>query len=366
MIRLTPVQTRAQDADLVNQCRLLQLQKRLPLLWPTPSETPPSPKKRYRSHYRYRGYETLTDPAVWDYLPPFEIALHLTDFSPLRPVLAQQLGWQTARGQIPFDPVSMFLLLAWQISNKWNRAQTLQNLRDPRYADLVAIFGFENGVYPTEGGLRYFLTTLGENSPDEAHAVVVDEETGEMMGRQRLNELIAQSVYLLLEAGLLSSQAWAEAQICPDGMLHEAASRLRCAHVGAGCYETTTTADPRPCPAQDKGKQGCACDALACASICRFATPRDAQARFVVYAGHNQPPTSPNKPTDSPKQKKGRGRAVYGYRSLPVVLVDPQRRFSVILADDFRPANAPEALPVAALYQQLPDLYPSLNRVVPQ
>ena len=377
MITLTSVQTRAQDADLVNLCRLAHpaagsgeaRHNRLPLPWPTPPQTPPSPKKQYRSHYRYRGYEKLTDPAVWEYLSPFEIALQLIDFSGLRPVLAQQLGWQTGRGQIPFDPVSMFLLYGWQITNKWNRAQTLKNLRDPRYADLAAIFGFENGVYPTEGGMRYFLTTLGENSPDNDNAVVVDEETGAMLARQRLNELIGQSVQLILDAGILSPQAWEKAQICPDGMLHEAASRLRCAHVKAGCYEPTTPGKPRACPAREKGKQGCACDTLACASACRFATLRDADARFVIYSGRNQPENSPNKPTDplpspgqgSDKQKKGRGRAVYGYRSLPLLLVDPQRRFSVVLADDFHPANAPEAPPVAAYYKQLSDWYPSLN-----
>ncbi|MCP4232716.1 MAG: hypothetical protein GY770_03890, partial [Aestuariibacter sp.] len=209
--------------------------------------------------------------------------------------------------------------------------------------------------------MRYFLTTLGENSPDDDNAVVVDEKTGEMMACQRLNELIAQSVQLVLEAGLLSPQTWEKAQICPDGMLHEAASRLRCAHVKADCYQPTSTDEPRPCPAQEKGKQGCDCDTLACASACHFATPPDAEARFVVYSGHNQPETSPNKPTDPNKQKKGRGRAVYGYRSLPLLLVDPERRFSVVLADDFHPANAPEPPPIVAYYKQLSDLYPSLN-----
>ena len=93
MITLTATQTRAQDADLVNQCRLgnpsagsgQALQKRLPLSWPRPPETRPSPKKQYRSHYRYRGYEKLTEPTVWEYLPPFEMLLYLIDFSGLRP-----------------------------------------------------------------------------------------------------------------------------------------------------------------------------------------------------------------------------------------------------------------------------------------
>ena len=361
MPKLTPRQTRVQDADLVSQCRFADLQAGLPLVWPTPPGTAPSPKKQYRSNYRYPGCEKLTDPAVWEYLPLFEILLYLIDFSGLRPVLAQQLGWRTARGQIPFDPVSMFLLLGWQLTNKWNRTETLKKLTNPRYADLVALFGFENGVSPTEGGLRYFLTTLGQNSPCDDEATTLDEERGETIVCQRLNEIIAQSVHLLLDAGIISRQAWEKAQICPDGMLHSAASRLRCTHIQASCYEPTTPDNPRPCPAQKKGKQGCACDTLACTLACRSATPRDAEARFVVYTGRNQPAGSPNKATDPAKQKKSRGRAVYGYRSLPLLLVDPDRRFSVILADDFRPANEPEPPPVAALYKQLPDLYPTLN-----
>ncbi|MCP4379626.1 MAG: hypothetical protein GY794_26090, partial [bacterium] len=138
MPKLTPRQTRVQDADLVSQCCFADLQARLPLVWPTPPETPPSPKKQYRSNYRYPGCEKLTDPAVWEYLPLFEILLYLIDFSGLRPVLAQQLDWRTARGQIPFDPVSMFLLLGWQLTNKWNRTETLKKLTNPRYADPVA------------------------------------------------------------------------------------------------------------------------------------------------------------------------------------------------------------------------------------
>ncbi len=359
--QLSPGDTRAQDADLVAHIHFANLQTRLPLKWPLPPATPSSPKKQYRSHYRYPGYEKLIDPAAWDYLPLFEILLYLIDFSDLRPVLAQQLGWQTARGQVPFDPVSIFLLLGWQLCNKWNRAQTLQKLADPRYADLVTIFGFADGIYPTEGGLRYILTTLGQNSACDDEAIVLDEAQGETIARQHLNELIAQSVHLLRDAGLISRQAWEKAQICPDGMLHAAASRLRCAHVQAGCYQPTTPDKPRPCPAQEKGKQGCACDTLACAIACHCATPRDAEARFVVYTGRNQPDNSPNKPTDPAKEKRSRGRAVYGYRSLPILLADPNRRFSVILADDFRPANEPEPPPVAALYQQLSDWYPSLK-----
>ena len=70
---------------------------------------------------------------------------------------------------------------------------------------------------------------------------------------------------------------------------------------------------------------------------------------------------APTKPTTRTNRNRVGVRFVYGYRSLPLLLVDPRRRFSLILADDFRPANEPEPPPVAALLLQLPHLYPSLN-----
>jgi hypothetical protein len=39
----------------------------------------------------------------------------------------------------------------------------LNHLAEERYADYAAWFGFRNGVFPTEGGMRYFLTQLGAN-----------------------------------------------------------------------------------------------------------------------------------------------------------------------------------------------------------
>jgi hypothetical protein len=369
MPNLTARQTRAQDSELLAQCSWKSLKGGLPFLWPTPAGVPASPKRKYRSWYTYPGYEKLANLAVWEELPLFELLLHLVDFSGLRPVLSQQLGWTTAQGQVPFDPVSLFLLVGWQLSNSWNRAEMLKNIAGSRYADLAHYFGFRDSVYPTEGGIRYFLTTLGQtcsersrrNSSDHNQAIALAEDKAMTVAYQQLNQLIVQSVHLLLDAGIITPEAWHKANLCPDGMLHKAASRLRCAHVRDSCYQVTTPDQPRPCPAQDKGRQGCACDTVACVSTCRSATPRDAEARFVFNKGHNQPDTSPNKASDPAKQSKGRGRAVYGYRSLPLLLVEPQRRFSVILATDFRPANEPEPPPVAALLKQLPTLYPSLN-----
>jgi len=357
---LTPVETRARDTAFVTQCSLTGLRDRLPLVWPTPPDTPLSPKKAYRSHYVYLGWEDLQDRSAWEHLSDFDLVLRLVDFSPLRPVLAQLLGWTSARGWMPFDPVSIFLILGWQITNHWNRAEMLRNLHNPRYADYAQRFGLENGVFPTEGGLRYWLTTAGQNSTSE-ETILVDEERQIEVAVQLLNHLIAQSVSLIVEADLLSPEAWEQALICPDGMIHDAASRMRCISVQETCYQPTSPDAPRPCPAKEKKRRGCDCDTAACASACRCATPRDPDARFVWYSGSNQPQHSPNRSTDPAQENKKRGKGRFGYRSLPLQLADSPRRFSLVLLDDFLPANAREENPTAALFLQLSTFYPDLH-----
>jgi hypothetical protein len=51
----------------------------------------------------------------------------------------------------------------------------------------------------------------------------------------------------------------------------------------------------------------------------------------------------------------------YGYRSIGLQLADPLRRFSLVLLDDFLPANAREENPSAALLLQLSHFYPDLK-----
>jgi hypothetical protein len=291
------------------------------------------------------------------------LLLRLVDFDGLRPVLAQRLGWTSARGQVPFDPVSLFLLLGWQITQDWSRAHTLKQLRQPRNADYVRRFGFSKGLFPTEGGLRYFLTSLGRHSEREGQTRQFESKDGTVIeiALQFLNQLIVQAVTLIYQTGLLSPPAWQQALVCPDGMIHDAASRLRCSSVQASCYQPNSPAAPRPCPAQAKGKRGCHCDTFKCSQVCRFAPARDPEARFVYYAGSNQRQDNPNQPAHAEQAKPRRGKARYGYRSLPLQLADPHRRFSLVLLDHFQPANSGENYPVAALLQCLSTFYPDLN-----
>ena len=355
---LSAVERRAQDAEFIATCQWSTWRARLPLHWPTSPGTLPSPKHAYRSHYVYLGSDDLADPAVWEHLSEFDLLLRFIDFDGLRPVLATLLGWTSARGYRPFDPVSIFLLLGWQITHRWTRAQTLRNLADARYADYARRFGFQNGVLPTEGGLRHYLTALGDHS--EGDTLTVDDEQQIQVTLQRLNTLIAQSVTLIRDAGVLSQAAWQHALICPDGMIHLAASRMNCTSVTDTCYQPTSLDQPRACPAHDKGREGCRCDTPACALVCRHAPARDPEARCVYYAGSNQPATSPNRSAEGPATSL-KGKLFYGYRSLPLQLADAARHCSLILFDDVCAANAYEPYPIAAHLLQLDTVYPTLH-----
>lgn len=350
--------TRCGDEAWVGRMRFAALQERLPLVWPAPAETPPCPKRRMRSAYVYPGWQRLSEAAAWKGLSLFKLLLYLVDFSPLRAVLAQRMGWRNDRGCRPFDPVSIFLLKLWQLSEGWNRRQVIERMQEREHAEIVAAMGFGEH-YPTEGGLRYIETRLGAQSEATGEVVVVQREDGEpyVVAVQGLNELIVQSVGLLQQAGLITEAAWQQALLCPDGQLHSAASRLKCASVRAACYERR----PRRCAAREKGKRGCGCEEQACHPACRYATPRDPQARWVWYSGSNQRPDNPNQANEEKQRQKGRGRGVYGYRSLALQWCDVQQRFSVTLLADYQAAHLPELPYATAQLLQLPGYYPDLQ-----
>jgi RNA polymerase sigma factor (sigma-70 family) len=72
MANPSAVQARAQDPSFVQQSSLGALRRctasqRLPLRWPTPPDVPPSPKRTYRSHYVYQGWEDLLSPETWEH-----------------------------------------------------------------------------------------------------------------------------------------------------------------------------------------------------------------------------------------------------------------------------------------------------------
>ncbi|MCL5959629.1 MAG: hypothetical protein M1358_09995 [Chloroflexi bacterium] len=167
---LTASRQRSQDPHFVASLSFPSLLDKLPLSLPVVADTPPSPKPHYRSQYAYLGYKDPLDPAVWSTLSLFDLALRLIDFSSLEAPLAQIIYASSAKGHVPFHPVSMCLLHSWRIDSKWNRAEVLRNLDKDCYDDYRQRFGFAKGVYPTEGGL------LSANAPE-------DEEATEQMKR---------------------------------------------------------------------------------------------------------------------------------------------------------------------------------------
>jgi hypothetical protein len=323
---------------------------------------PDSPKKRYRSFYVYLGCDDLHELAHWENLSDFDLVLRLVDFSGLRALLAHLLGWSSAQGRVPFDPVSTFLFLGWQFDNGWSRAEALRNLKKARYRDDAWRFGYLNGDFPTEGGIRYFLTTIGTHSHahGETVSVPLDTKRAVAIAKQLLNHLLAGAVALVRAALLVPADSWQAALLGLDGIIHDAASRMRCAFVQESCYQPTSPQAPRPCPAKQKGARGCDCDTLHCRQACRYAPTGDPQARSVYYEGTNQPHwTSPNASASSVCQEE-KGELRYGYRSLALQLADPQRRFHLVLLDDYWPANHREENPGAALLYQLACFYPDL------
>jgi len=290
--KLTAIQKRSQNAEALAPFALDHLKRELPLVFPRDPNLPPSPKPCYRSAYRYLGFDDL-DAETLETFSPFEIAVWLFNYGPLEPLLATHIYEPSAKGQVPFHPVSMYLLSLYRRERSLSRHEVLRILRHPTDGQsLRRCTGFE-GDFPSESGLRYFEGQLTPELQREINALQID---------------------VLYQAGLLPVKPDTEdrATLSFDGMLHEARSHMRCSSVKASCYESA----PRPCHAKKKSQQGCDCDGAACADVCRHATPLDPDARFVIYTGNNKRArTSPNTPVEKRDRHPRISRKVYGYYS---------------------------------------------------
>jgi hypothetical protein len=292
----TAIQKRAQNREALVPFALANLAAHLPLRFPLDPALPPSPKHTYRSHYQYLHAEGLDN---MDSLSSFEAALRLVDYAPLEPFLAAHIYVPSAKGQVPFHPVSMYLLHLYRRERGLSRAKALQDLQGKSGLELRQRLGFTETL-PSESGLRYFEKQITPQLRWEINALQME---------------------MFYQAGLLPTRPDKARKVVLsfDGMLHEARSRMRCAHVGEGCYQPA----PRPCPAQQKGKRGCDCTTPACAQRCCHTTPLDPEARFVVYSGDNKHATSsPNAPVEDKGTHPRARRFVYGYYSYAGQILD--------------------------------------------
>ena len=340
--KLKAAQKRAEKAVL-GRFAFRRLQRQLPLTFP-PTDLPGgqahSPKPRYRSHYQYQGFSRLRAKAAWKDASSFAISAWLFDFSNLEPLLAAHLYRPSAKGQVPFHPVSMYLLILYRREEKLSRPEVLRRLRDPENGRLLRqLTGFEE-AFPSESGLRYVESRFSPQLQQEINALQIEA---------------------LYHAGLLPTQPQAQQRVLLsyDGMLHEARSRMRCAHVRETCYQPA----PRPCAARHKGKQGCSCQDEVCAQRCRHAPVRDPEARLIVYSGNKQPkPGNPNTSQEKQAGKKRASRIVYGYYSYCGQLLDDELATYWMLPAAFGAATTddrtlfPENFPY--LLERLPWLKP--------
>jgi len=274
---------------------------------------------RALSWYTYPGWPPLAVRAQLEVLTPFYVALLLTDFAPLRAELVALTEIHlNAAGQTPFDPVSLFLccLLRWEKGQGWKTLA--KTLAGPEGSCWRKLFGFREGATPAASTLRAFYKALGP-------AFHLD--------------LCPRFIELIHAAGLLpthSTHPRTSSQPglpdAADGMLHEARTSMRCGQVTATCYQPTSAQRPRPCPAQEKGFDGCSCIEETCAQRCRYTTPRDPLARLIHYSGSNQ----------EGKEDSSRARDVYGYRSYPQVLCDDELHTYWVAYSSVHMANTDE------------------------
>lgn len=314
---LTAIEKRAQNQDALAPFALHELVRKLPLVLSLGPNVPPSPKTRYRSAYRYLGWDDLNEESL-EVFSPFEISVRLFDFSPLEHLLAAHIYAPSARGQTPFHPVSLYLLSLYRREHHHSRQEVLRILRNSEEGKILRRCTGLQEEFPAESGLRYFEGKLTPELQQEINALQLDA---------------------LYQAGLLPVKPDAnpptKVALSFDGMLHHARSRQRCTSVKEGCYEPA----PRPCPAKDKGKRGCECDDDRCTHICRHAPSRDPQARFIVYSGRNkQASTSPNTPVQTSGQRSA-SRKVYGYYSYAGQLLDDKLATYWVLPAAFGPAT---------------------------
>ena len=324
----------------------------LPFPFPVDPTLPPSPKTSYRSHYCPLDPGPLFDQTRRGVMSDFELAVRLTDFSALERPLAQFYR-PSARGQVPFHPVSMFLAVSLRIETgqSWRRVAAL--LAGENGSGWRRLFGFAEGDTPSASGLRYFYQTVGP----EPFA-----QLGPAWAR------------MLQAAGLFPEHSSYPGDppeqgvtMTQDGMLHEARGRPACELATDECYQNLTEpqAEPappppegvdapalkvaspaprRPCRAGRAGREGCLCDTPACQQQCCRASTLDPEARFIHYEGRNNRALGSEGPQEKSKEeKKGNGRNVFGYRSVANRVLDDRWSVAWTVASDLFPANLDEA-----------------------
>lgn len=323
----------------------------LPFPFPVDPNLPPSPKPHYRSLYCPPEPGRLFDQTKRDGMSDFELAVHLIDFSALERPLAQFYYRPSAKGQIPFHPVSMLLAVALRIETGQSWRKVARLLAGEDGAGWRRLCGFVEGDTPSASGLRYFYQSVGP---------------------EPFAQLGPAWAEMLRTAGLFPEHSTYPGDppdqgvsMSQDGMLHDALSRQACQLATDECYqplpESRAEAAPlpqgeavpnpaaasprprRPCRARRGAHEGCLCDTAACRQQCRRASRLDPEARFIHYEGRNSKAVGPDDPRESGDgEKKGSGRNVFGYRGVANRVLDDRWFVAWTVASDLYPATSDE------------------------
>lgn len=316
----------------------------LPLRLAVPPGVPPWRPRRCRSHYQWCPPDDIQDPQDWQGLDAFDLVLRLFDFSAWRPLLGQRFKSQF--GPPPFDPVSLGLLWLLMTWRNWSWSQVLTELHaKDRGVDYRRRLGLARADVPSESTLRVALA----RTPVEAF---VQCETSLALALMAYGLMPTHSTFPgdPPERGV---------SVAIDCQLVDSRSRRRCAQQNARCFGPVAQ---RACAARAKGKEGCACDTPECAEYCRLATPRDPDARFVIYKGHNQ--SEPGKeaatPT-APAEKRGpHGKPRFGFKAKTLNVLDDRLFTYWSLSGPFVGANRNDHLSTRPAFQALRQCFPGL------
>jgi len=300
----TATRKRAEHPDFATTFSYAALAAQLPLSLEVEAGLPRCPKLKYLSHYQYLGHADLADRAVRPTLSDFEITLRLVDFSNLRDLLAQQVYRPGARGQAPFDPVSMFLCLLLRLEEDLSWRKLARRVGGPQGREWRRLFGFHDGKTPCASGLRHFADALGP-------------ELVESLCGRFVRGLCAASL-APRHSTYPGDEADRGVTICRDGQLHTARDKPRDCTCQPPPQQPSApavaqVAEPSPTPPTDQPAHVPAAGPL-CEGICKTANKRDHEARFIHYSGRN-------KHADVPVKDTG-GKTVFGYRSTADRLVD--------------------------------------------
>jgi hypothetical protein len=317
----------------------------LPLCLAVPESIPPWRPRRCRSYYRWLPPHDLDSSTAFAALDDFDLILRLFDFSAWRPILAQR--FTNYLGPPPFDPVSLGLLTLLGRWRNWGWSTLYTELlHRSRGHDYRRLLGFESQDLPGLSTVRMAMN-----------------QTKASVWRQCADSL----VHALMAYGLIPTATTLPGDsphqgvsIALDSQLVDARSRMRCSKMCAACFLPRSQ---RTCAAQAAGKEGWDCDTQACRHHCRRATPRDPDARYVYYEGHNRTQAEATSPDNQRQEKRAssQGEHHFGYKSKAFNILDDRLFTYWPLSAPFVAANRNDHLQTIPGFDDLRRRFPNLN-----